>query len=65
MEVNFRKAFKKDLRKLKEKKLLTKIQQIIENVEIIAENTEKDESSHTRTCRWYNLRPIKSNSRNM
>ncbi len=43
MEVNFRKAFKKDLRKLKEKKLLTKIQQIIENVEIIAENTEKDE----------------------
>ena len=43
MIVNFRNAFKKDLRKLKDKKLLTKIQQVIENVEIIVKNLDKDE----------------------
>ena len=42
MNVNFRNSFKKDLKKLKEKKLLAKILTIIENVESIAENTEKD-----------------------
>ena len=43
MKVNFRKTFAKDLRKLKDKQLLSKIQQIIKKVESIAENTEKDE----------------------
>ena len=43
MNVNFRKSFEKDLKKLKDKKLLSKIQKIVENVESIAKNTEKDE----------------------
>ena len=41
MNVSFRNSFKKDLRKLKDKNLLTKIKQIIENVEKLAKDTEK------------------------